>query len=184
MGVPFVDADELHPQSNIDKMSHGVPLTDEDRAPWLTIVRTTAERICTEECEHLTHSELTQCNKKGVVVGCSALKRAYRAVLRGETHILPTSPDHPQASPDSLTSSNSAAMLTFFVFIEGSRSDLLARMESRQGHFMKADMLDSQLKTLENPVGENGVVKVDLEDSTEEQVIRVREGLRVWGLDV
>ena len=38
LGVPFRDADEFHPQSNIEKMSAGIPLTDEDRWPWLDAI--------------------------------------------------------------------------------------------------------------------------------------------------
>ena len=63
--VPFVDADTLHPPSNIAKMSAGEPLTDEDRYPWL-------ERVG----EWLTR------HRRGGVVSCSALKRKYRDQLR------------------------------------------------------------------------------------------------------
>ena len=66
-GVPFVDADDLHPQSNRDKMAAGHALDDDDRAPWLEIV---AQRI-------------RDAGEDGVVVACSALKRRYRDVLRG-----------------------------------------------------------------------------------------------------
>ncbi|HEY0950254.1 gluconokinase [Nocardioides sp.] len=65
LGVPFVDADDLHPASNIAKMSRGEPLDDEDRWPWLeTIGRWLAD------------------HPDGGVVSCSALKRAYRDRLR------------------------------------------------------------------------------------------------------
>jgi gluconokinase len=63
--VPFVDADTLHPPSNIAKMSAGEPLTDDDRYPWL-------ERVG----EWLTR------HHGGGVVSCSALKRKYRDQLR------------------------------------------------------------------------------------------------------
>ncbi|RAS67119.1 gluconate kinase (SKI family) [Lentzea atacamensis] len=63
--VPFADADEFHPASNIAKMSAGVPLDDADREPWLAaIARWLAE-----------HTD-------GGVVTCSALKRAFRDRLR------------------------------------------------------------------------------------------------------
>ncbi|NIJ05911.1 gluconokinase [Frigoribacterium faeni] len=65
--VPFVDADDLHPQANRDKMAAGHALDDADRAPWLEIV---ARRI-------------GDAGADGVVVACSALKRSYRDVLRG-----------------------------------------------------------------------------------------------------
>ncbi|GAA3803066.1 gluconokinase, GntK/IdnK-type [Cellulomonas soli] len=65
LGVPFLDADDLHPRSNVDKMAAGVPLTDEDRLPWLRLVG-----------EALAEAPA------GAVVACSALRRGYRDVLR------------------------------------------------------------------------------------------------------
>lgn len=44
LNVPFLDGDSLHPQSNVDKMSQGIPLTDDDRLPWLALIRSTGER--------------------------------------------------------------------------------------------------------------------------------------------
>ena len=65
LGVPFADADDLHPPANIAKMSRGEALDDEDRRPWLDLVgRWLAE-----------HAE-------GGVMPCSALRRAYRDQLR------------------------------------------------------------------------------------------------------
>ena len=68
LGWPFRDADSFHPPANIEKMSRSVPLTDEDRWPWLdAIAAWLDERIA-----------------KGQpgIVSCSALKRAYRARIR------------------------------------------------------------------------------------------------------
>lgn len=63
-GGTFLDGDAFHPQSNIDKMSQGIPLTDEDRWPWLKIF---AEEIA---------------GRDGLVIGgCSALKRVYRNAI-------------------------------------------------------------------------------------------------------
>jgi gluconokinase len=67
-GWPFMDADDLHPASNVRKMKHGIPLTDADRWPWLDEV---AAWI----------SQRVQLGEPGVVA-CSALKRRYRDVLR------------------------------------------------------------------------------------------------------
>lgn len=64
-GLPFLDADTLHPTSNIDKMRNGQALTDQDRVPWL-------DRVV----DHL-HS-----HRDGIVVSCSALKYSYRDRLR------------------------------------------------------------------------------------------------------
>lgn len=68
LGLPFVEGDELHPASNVEKMSKGIPLTDEDRMPWL-------DRIGEEMKASLIKSE-------GIIVSCSALKRIYRDRLR------------------------------------------------------------------------------------------------------
>lgn len=63
LGMRFVDADNLHPVSNVAKMTAGVPLSDDDRVPWLSAV-----------------GEVLAAG--GVVVACSALKRRYRDRLR------------------------------------------------------------------------------------------------------
>ena len=68
LGLPFAEADDFHPPSNIRKMGSGVPLTDEDRWPWL---RELAEWIG-------AHEVLGE----STVMACSALKRDYRDVLR------------------------------------------------------------------------------------------------------
>jgi len=65
--LPFVEADSLHPASNIQKMSSGTPLTDQDRQPWLEQVR--------DECRLLSSTH------DGCVVACSALKKRYRQTL-------------------------------------------------------------------------------------------------------
>ena len=68
LGCEFVEGDSLHSRHNIDKMSKGVPLTDEDRWPWLQAI---AELVAVRDSEGVS-----------TVVTCSALKRSYRAVLR------------------------------------------------------------------------------------------------------
>ncbi|KAH0589601.1 Thermosensitive gluconokinase [Termitomyces sp. J132] len=138
-------------------MSAGIPLTDIDREPWLALIRGTAESIT------LNHNA-EEAPKPGVVISSSALKRYYRDILRGRRRV-----EGVAASKELPT--------TYFVFIEGDRDVLHERMEKRPGHFMKASMLDSQLETLESPVGEEDVVVVLLQDSTEEQVRKAVEGL-------
>lgn len=73
LGVPFVDADDLHPQSNRDKMAGGTPLTDEDRAPWLRVV---GRAIAVEVSAG-----------RGIVVACSALRRRYRDAIVEEARV-------------------------------------------------------------------------------------------------
>lgn len=65
----YADADWFHPEANVDKMHAGIPLTDEDRWPWLKAV---AEWI-----------DLARAHNTHAVVACSALKRRYREVLIG-----------------------------------------------------------------------------------------------------
>ena len=64
----FLEADDFHPVANIQKMSSGRPLTDEDRWPWLDCLR--------KQIEHLLSAG------KNAVLACSALKRGYRDLLR------------------------------------------------------------------------------------------------------
>ena len=64
--VPFADADDFHPPANIDKMTAGEPLNDDDRYPWLEAIG----RWLAEHCDG------------GGAMSCSALKRKYRDQLR------------------------------------------------------------------------------------------------------
>jgi len=64
LGVPFLDADDLHPAANVAKMREGIPLTDEDRAPWLSAVAAAGRETAGD-----------------IVIACSALRRAYRDQL-------------------------------------------------------------------------------------------------------
>lgn len=68
LGWTFAEADDFHPPANIEKMSAGTPLTDEDRWPWL---RTIAEWLSTKTAAG-----------QSTVVTCSALRRVYRDLLR------------------------------------------------------------------------------------------------------
>ena len=66
----FLDADDFHSPANIDKMHHGIPLTDADRLPWLEKIHT--------ELQHQTQSG------ENIVLACSALKQCYRDLLSRE----------------------------------------------------------------------------------------------------
>ncbi len=109
LGVPFEDADSLHSPANVAKMAAGHPLTDADRRPWLAAVG----------------RALAAARETGMVMACSALKRAYRDAIRA---------DAPTAR---------------FLELDGSRETLESRVGHREGHFMPASLLDSQLATLE-----------------------------------
>jgi gluconokinase len=66
----FLDADNFHPPANIEKMKHGIPLNDQDRAPWLQRLR--------DEIQH------QMAEGHSAILACSALKESYRNVLRDE----------------------------------------------------------------------------------------------------
>lgn len=73
LGWKFYDADDFHPQSNIDKMKSGIPLDDCDREPWLKNLR------------HLIRKSIAA--GENAVLACSALKRKYRDELRGTDEV-------------------------------------------------------------------------------------------------
>jgi carbohydrate kinase (thermoresistant glucokinase family) len=110
----FLDADDFHPESNIDKMAAGIGLADQDRFPWLNAL---VDELKSRETD-----------PQPLVLACSALKRAYRDVFR-------------RGFPHQLR----------FVYLRGEYSDIIERMRSRRGHFMKASMLQSQFADLEPP---------------------------------
>jgi gluconokinase len=73
LGWEFADADDFHPQSNVEKIRHGIPLTDDDREPWL---------------EHLRNAIIGWIGSgRNVILACSALKRAYRGKLAVDPHV-------------------------------------------------------------------------------------------------
>lgn len=135
LGWPFAEADDFHPPANVAKMSRGVPLEDADRMPWLADIARWVD-------EH---------ERRGVptVVACSALRRAYRDVLR-------------DGAPD-----------VRFVHLHGPAEVIERRMTKRSGHFMKPEMLRSQLATLEELQPDEDGMTVDLARSPEEIVERI-----------
>lgn len=66
LGARFVDGDDLHPLTNVEKMAAGIPLDDDDRMPWLRVVGATLRA------------------EDRIVVACSALRRRYRDAIRDE----------------------------------------------------------------------------------------------------
>lgn len=140
LGLPFIEGDRLHPQANVTKMSAGIPLSDEDRWPWLDRVG-----------EELTAAVR---ERGGAVAACSALRQSYRDRLRAV-----------------------AGRGLRFVFLSGSRELLLGRMSARRHHFMPVSLLDSQLATLEPPLGEAGVLTIDVAPSAQSIVDAARSWL-------
>ena len=74
LGWKFCDADDYHPAANIEKMRLGIPLTDEDRRPWL---QSLARRI--DDARHRGES---------IVLACSALKHAYQEYLQRDLDVV------------------------------------------------------------------------------------------------
>ena len=74
LGWEFLDADDLHSASNIEKMRSGKPLTDEDRIEWLADVR----QVIAEFIENDEHA----------VIACSALRRSYRKMISVDKRVL------------------------------------------------------------------------------------------------
>lgn len=130
-GCPYAEGDDFHTQANRDKMGAGIPLTDEDRYPWLGNLRDWM-------------SQQAQAGVAHTVVTCSALKRQYRDILR-------------QAEGE-----------VVFVHLAPPHTVNLERMMSRQGHYMKAGMLDSQLEILEQLEQDELGVKIDNAGSPDE----------------
>lgn len=121
-GFEFIDGDRLHPQANIDKMSSGAALSDDDRWPWLEAIGEALARA-----------------PGSIIIGCSALKRAYRDAIR-----------------------NRAAGPVRFVHLSGSRQLIRERMNARTGHFMPPSLLDSQFAALEPPAEDEDAVTIDI----------------------
>ncbi len=71
LGWQFYDGDDFHPPANVEKMKQGIPLTDEDRAPWLDALRLLVWTLAQEG--------------EPAIVASSALKKAYREHILGHT---------------------------------------------------------------------------------------------------
>jgi gluconokinase len=121
LGIPYRDGDDLHTPEAVEKMRQGIPLTDDDRWPWLDRVA----RVLASEAP--------------ILLGCSALKRAYRDRIRAGV-----------GGP------------VTFVHLSGSRDLIAARMAARTGHYMPTSLLDSQFAALETP-GPDEAITVDID---------------------
>jgi gluconokinase len=140
LGYGFRDGDGFHPKANVEKMSAGLPLTDDDRWPWLDAIGTAMQGAA---------------GGSGLVVACSALKRAYRERIAAR-----------------------AGGPVVFVHLDGPRALLAERMKNRKGHFMPPSLLDSQLATLERPAPDEPAVVVSVEPPVDAVVAAAIEGLR------
>lgn len=135
LGIPYRDGDDLHPPANVEKMRAGTPLSDEDRWPWLDRV---AGVLATSA---------------PVIVGCSALRRAYRNRLRA-----------------------GAGGTVQFIHLTGSRDLIAGRMAARTGHYMPPSLLDSQFAALEPP-GPDEALAVDINQPLDAIISAAAEGV-------
>ncbi|GMI66114.1 hypothetical protein like AT2G16790 [Hibiscus trionum] len=134
MNCSFLDADDFHSLLNKEKMRQGIPLSDEDRIPWLETLRD----VLKDKLE----------DGKTVILGCSSLQKHYREILR---------------SADADYVLGSYASRVQFVLLDAEVDVLAARLEKRAAegkHFMPAALLQSQLELLHIDEGER-IFKVD-----------------------
>lgn len=120
--IKFIEGDDLHPKENIIKMCTGHPLNDDDRWEWLKTISHKGAKYA------IAGSSGENC--QGVsIVACSSLKLKYRNLIR-------------QTEPH---------VNFYFIFLYASKDIILYRLNQRKGHFMKANMVDSQFADLELP---------------------------------
>jgi gluconokinase len=134
----FSDADPFHPRANIEKMSQGIPLNDEDRKPWLEAMQRAIEQWLQDD--------------KNMVLACSALKAAYRQMLLRDKERMR------------------------LVYLKGSFEQIQKRLQERRHHYMKAELLQSQFDSLEEP--EEGIT-VDISESPEVIVQKIKTSLGI-----
>lgn len=129
-------------------MGNGVPLTDEDRWDWLISLRKAA-------IDALSPAETNNYHPPaGVVVACSALKQKYRDVMRVAAYGSPSVQIH-------------------FIYLKLSEEVLLQRVSQREAHYMKSDMVQSQLQALEEPQSEWDTITINVEGTPAEVQQRV-----------
>lgn len=139
LGLAFLEGDSLHSPRNIARMASGVALTDEDRQEWLNLLS-----------ERLARARM---NQLGLVVSCSALKRAYRDILR-------------RGAPGLV-----------FVYLTGDPALLAQRTSLRAHHYMPASLLPSQLEILEIPGPDEHALTFDVAQSAQAIVNAVTAAL-------
>lgn len=208
LSMPFIDADDLHSEANKTKMTRGEPLTDADRAPWLVRVRKTAveaverngrgvvvacsalkasyRQVLRGECANLNPDGWSggdACGEAIITARDENSDRRQAVVEEGRGGLegrLGTDEGNMVGVSMARPARRAPPARTVFVHPVGSQSVLMERMMSREGHFMKATMLESQIEILENPSsrGETGIVEIRLEARAEEQVGAAVEGVR------
>ncbi|KAI8991294.1 shikimate kinase [Mycotypha africana] len=153
LGCEYVEGDSLHPRSNVEKMASGHPLNDDDRWPWLRLIR---DHLISK-AEEVKDVDISSPHRV-VIVTCSSLRKVYRDIIREVPSELGT---------------------VCFVYLKGTHDLLLERITNRKGHFMPPSMLDSQLATLEEPdeKTENIIVQSIVPPTTEQAKAIIQEAI-------
>ena len=138
LGARLAEGDAFHPAANVEKMRAGQPLDDADRWPWLAAIAADIRRA---------HED-----GAALVVACSALKRAYRDVLRAGGPVR-------------------------FVHLTGAPEEIGRRIAARRAHYMPASLLPSQLAILEPPGADEDALTVDIGPPAEVIAEQVLAGL-------
>ncbi|XP_057643667.1 probable gluconokinase isoform X1 [Chionomys nivalis] len=158
LGWKFYDADDYHSEENRMKMGRGVPLSDQDRIPWLCSL----------------HDILVRDVALGqhVILACSALKKMYRDILiQGRS-------DGPLKS-DGSAEERLAGQQFLVVYLSGSFEIISRRLSQRKGHFMPPELLQSQFSILEPPSAPENFIQVSVDQSLSEITNAVLEALPV-----
>jgi gluconokinase len=141
MGWQFAEGDDFHSAANVEKMHQGHPLTDEDRWPWL-------EAIGSWISDQVAAGA-------SAVVTCSALRRAYRDLLREKCPAVR------------------------FLHVTAMPGTIRERIEHRSGHYMPASLLPSQLATLEPLEPDEPGVEIASEGSAHDVLRRALDALNL-----
>ena len=132
----YADADDFHSAANKDKMHRGIPLTDADRMPWLASIH-----------DYLAKENAQQ---RSVVLGCSALKQSYRAILFDGLSVQ-------------------------LVYLKGTYEVIDEHLRSRKGHFADDKILAAQFADLEEPAD---AIVVDVRHTPEQIVEEILKQLK------
>jgi gluconokinase len=139
LGWEYIDADDFHSATNKDKMHRGIPLTDADRMSWLEAIH---EKLEQADREH-----------RNLVLGCSALKQAYREKLFRSLDVR-------------------------LVYLKGDYQLIAQRLRARKGHFADEHILAAQFADLEEP---SDALVVDIHGEPEQIVDEVCRRLNRQG---
>lgn len=162
LGWKFYDADDYHSEENKERMAKGMPLSDEERIPWLCSLQ-----------EILLREFSLGVN---VILACSSLKRMYRRILMGE-HSMKNRQAENYTEPNQAHSHLDFSKDILFVYLHGSIELITKRLETRKGHFMSPSLLQSQFDTLEPPDGTENFMSINIEKTIPEMVTEIGKKL-------